>query len=191
MWNAFKKWLANRSQVVNEEEAMSYQEIEVNGFSFLMMPAEFEDVDDMVALEQSVFGEAIAWTADIFRDDLQNNLSRQYLVLRQPETTSLVGYIGIEIEQESNQVHVTSITIAPHWQGRAIGTFLMTYILMWAQRSGFSQMYLEVRASDEDAQRFYRRLGFERTDTISEYYGVDQDAYQMVNELSRYRGEFL
>lgn len=191
MWNAFKRWLDERRQSVVYEEIDTTQEIEVNGFSFLMMPADFEDVDDLAALEQVVYGEPLAWTSDIFRDDLQNNPDRQYTILRQPETNSLVGYIGTAVSSQDNRVHVTSITIAPHWQGRAVGTFLMTYMMMWAQQEKFEQIYLEVRASDEDAQRFYRRLGFEKVDVLPDYYGVQEDAYQMVYVSNQYQGDYV
>lgn len=191
MWNAFKRWLDERRQSVVYEEIDTTQEIEVNGFSFLMMPADFEDVDDLAVLEQVVYGEPLAWTSDIFRDDLQNNPDRQYTILRQPETNSLVGYIGTAVSSQDNRVHVTSITIAPHWQGRAVGTFLMTYMMMWAQQEKFEQIYLEVRASDEDAQRFYRRLGFEKVDVLPDYYGVQEDAYQMVYVSNQYQGDYV
>ncbi|AIG66040.1 GNAT family N-acetyltransferase [Weissella tructae] len=191
MWNAFKRWLDARRQSVVYEEIDTTQEIEVNGFSFLMMSADFEDVDDLAALEQIVYGEPLAWTADVFRDDLQNNLDRQYMILRQPETNSLVGYLGIALSTQDNQVHVTSITIAPHWQGRAVGTFLMTYMMMWAQQEGFEQIYLEVRAADEDAQRFYRRLGFEKVNELPDYYGENDDAHQMVYVSNQYQGDYV
>jgi ribosomal-protein-alanine N-acetyltransferase len=191
MWNAFKRWLDARRQSVMYEEIDTTQEIEVNGFSFLMMSADFEDVDDLAALEQIVYGEPLAWTADVFRDDLQNNPDRQYMILRQPETNSLVGYLGIALSTQDNQVHVTSITIAPHWQGRAVGTFLMTYMMMWAQQEGFEQIYLEVRAADEDAQRFYRRLGFEKVNELPDYYGENDDAHQMVYVSNQYQGDYV
>lgn len=191
MWNAFKRWLDARRQSVVYEEIDTTQEIEVNGFSFLMMSADFEDVDDLAALEQIVYGEPLAWTADVFRDDLQNNPDRQYMILRQPETNSLVGYLGIALSTQDNQVHVTSITIAPHWQGRAVGTFLMTYMMMWAQQEGFEQIYLEVRAADEDAQRFYRRLGFEKVNELPDYYGENDDAHQMVYVSNQYQGDYV
>ncbi|MCW0953330.1 GNAT family N-acetyltransferase [Weissella ceti] len=191
MWNAFKRWLeSRRQQVVVETEVETTQEVQVNGFSFRMMTADFEDIDDLVALEQTVYGESLAWTGDIFRDDLQNKPERQYIILRQPETNSLVGYIGLEVLPDANQVHITSVTIAPHWQGRAVGTFLMTYIMLWAQREAFAEAYLEVRASDEDAQRFYGRLGFEQTDVLADYYDIGEDAYVMHHALDRYQGDF-
>lgn len=189
MWNVFKQWLAKRRQSNNEVEIEQTKEIQVNGFSFLMLTADFEDVDDLAALERTVYGETLGWPADIFKDDLQNNPDRQYIVLRQPETTSLVGYIGIEVIESDKQVHITSVTIAPHWQGRAVGAFLMTYIMMWAQREGFVELFLEVRAADDDAQRFYRRLGFAQKDQLVDYYGIGEDAYLMVHNVNQYQGD--
>lgn len=191
MWNVFKEWLSRQRPVEVEVEVEQTKEVQVNGFSFLMLSADFEDIDDLVALEQRVYGEALAWPAEIFKDDLQNNPERQYIILRQPETTSLVGYIGLEIEEDKKRVHITSVTIAPHWQGRAVGTFLMTYIMMWSQREGFNDLYLEVRASDEDAQRFYRRLGFESIEQLIDYYGSGEDAYLMIHRLDKYQGDLL
>lgn len=189
MWNVFKKWLDSQRQVTVEPEVDTTQYIEVNGFSFLLLTADFEDIDDMVALEQMVYGEQLAWPGEVFRDDLQNNPDRQYIILRQPETTSLAGYIGLEVLETENNLHITSVTIAPHWQGRSVGTFLMTYVMLWAQREGFVKAYLEVRASDEDAQRFYRRLGFEQTNQIADYYGVGEDAYVMEYAVDQYQGD--
>ena len=191
MWNVFKRWLESRRQQAGiETEVETTQEVQVNGFSFSMMTADFEDIDDLVALEQAVYGESLAWTSDIFHDDLQNKQERQYIILRQPETNSLVGYIGLEVLSDENKVHITSVTIAPHWQGRAVGTFLMTYIMLWAQREAFDEAYIEVRVSDEDAQRFYGRLGFEKTEVFADYYGVGEDAYVMRHSLDQYQGDF-
>lgn len=190
MWNVFKEWFSGQHPVVTEPEVEQTKEVQINGFPFLMLSADFEDIDDLVALEQTVYGEGLSWPAEIFKDDLQNNPERQYIILRQPETTSLVGYIGIEIEEADKRVHITSVTIAPHWQGRAVGTFLMTYIMMWSQREGFDELYLEVRASDEDAQRFYRRLGFGSKEQLVDYYGSGEDAFLMVHQVNQYQGDF-
>jgi ribosomal-protein-alanine N-acetyltransferase len=72
--------------------------------------------------------------------------------------------------------HIISIAVLPESRRKGIGRRLMEEVFKECKRS-----WLEVRASNEAAQGFYERLGFQKKGRIEGYY-EDEDALVMVRE---------
>ncbi len=72
--------------------------------------------------------------------------------------------------------HIISIAVRPENRRKSIGSKLMNEVFKDCKR-----VWLEVRVSNEAAQRFYERLGFQKKGRIERYYG-DEDALVMVRE---------
>lgn len=72
--------------------------------------------------------------------------------------------------------HIISIAIDPQFRRRGIGRKLVSEVLKKAGKA-----YVEVRESNKEAIKFYKRLGFEKVDRVSNYYGTE-DALILVKQ---------
>jgi len=75
--------------------------------------------------------------------------------------------------------HIISIAVLPESRRKGIGRGLVEEVFKECKRA-----WLEVRVSNEGAQRFYEKLGFKKKGKIERYYG-DEDALIMVREGKR------
>jgi ribosomal-protein-alanine N-acetyltransferase len=81
--------------------------------------------------------------------------------------------------------HVISIAVMQEHRGRGIGMSLMDVSLQRVKAEGASEMYLEVRVSNNPAVELYKKLGF-AADRISEgYYRDGESAYIMTKDLTK------
>ena len=72
------------------------------------------------------------------------------------------------------------LATAPAARRRGLGTALMGVALEYATQNRVRLILLEVRASNEDARRLYRKLGFVVTGVRSAYYADNgEDAIEM------------
>jgi GNAT superfamily N-acetyltransferase len=63
-------------------------------------------------------------------------------------------------------VEVEALYVEDRWRGRGVAAALLARACAWATRVGQPVVQLYVTASNERALRFYRREGFELTQTI-------------------------
>lgn len=149
------------------------------------------DAKTVYALEQAIFPED-PWTPGMVHDELRAP-GRHYIgvyVHEGDKPTSLsgeareeeriVGYAGITLGPDAD---VMTIGVLPEWRGRGVGAQLLTDILAAADAAGSERVFLEVRASNEAAQRLYRRYGFEPVGRIRQYFRHPrEDAVTMLRE---------
>jgi aminoglycoside phosphotransferase (APT) family kinase protein/ribosomal protein S18 acetylase RimI-like enzyme len=75
----------------------------------------------------------------------------------------VVGFIDPRID-EQNHRRVGAIYVAPEAQGKGVGGKLMKQVLGYYGRE--QDIYLEVVSYNQNAIDFYKRFGFEQTDTV-------------------------
>lgn len=81
--------------------------------------------------------------------------------------------------------HEISIAVMQEHRGKRIGMSLMEASLQRVKTEGASEMYLEVRVSNNPAVELYKKLGFS-ADRISEgYYRDGESAYIMTKDLTK------
>jgi ribosomal protein S18 acetylase RimI-like enzyme len=74
--------------------------------------------------------------------------------------------IGVLIvEEREDEIYLAEIQVAPHWQGRGIGSSVVRSLMEQAAASGKS-LTLRVLHVNEQARKLYRRLGFQPFKTI-------------------------
>ncbi len=78
----------------------------------------------------------------------------------------LAGYLLAQ--QVVDEVHLLQIVVAAEHRGRGVGTALVHALVRAAD--GARAVYLEARASNRRALRFYERLGFVRVGLRPGYY---------------------
>ena len=101
--------------------------------------------------------------------------NRRYLVATDG-TDLVLGYCGLLIVEED--AHVTTIAVAPRSRGHHLGTRLMLEMVDAAVDADTRHLTLEVRVSNDSAQKLYERFGFEPVGRRKNYY-KDEDALVM------------
>lgn len=138
-----------------------------------------DDLDDVMEVEVSSF--TLPWSREAFFNELAKNQFAHYLVLEVDH--KVVGYCGMWIIVD--EAHITNIAILPDYRGMKLGEALMGKVIELARDLGALRMTLEVRVSNERAQRLYRKFGFENGALRKQYYTDNmEDALVMWVNLS-------
>ncbi len=135
--------------------------------------------DEVLAIEQSAYSHP--WTPGNFRDSVVAGYHLEILLVQDQGREHVAGYcVAMEGVDE---VHLLNITVAPAWQGRGLGTRLLTALCAWARQRQAQWLWLEVRASNTHAQQVYQHFGFKRVGERKDYYplspGQREDAVVM------------
>ena len=122
------------------------------------------DVDGVHAIEQATF--AKPWTRADFVREVTSNQCARYLVAE--KDGQIVGFAGAWMVLD--EAHVTNIAITEAERGNGYGKRLTKALLQYAANLGVGYTTLEVRRSNERAQRLYKSLGFEYVGVRKKYY---------------------
>ena len=133
-----------------------------------------DDAPTVSAMEQRLFP-LDGWPPYMFIDELSQTDTRRYLVA--VAASRIVGYAGLMcIEPVAD---VQTITVDPDFEGRGIGSVLLTELTREAARRRAKEVLLEVRADNPRAQQLYLRFGFEQIHIRRRYYRDGVDALVM------------
>ena len=143
-----------------------------------------DDVPAVSALEQRLFP-VDAWPLQMFLDELSQPETRRYLVAQGSD--GIVGYAGLMCIEPIADVQ--TIAVVPEYEGRGIGTTLLTALIDEARRRRAADVLLEVRADNPRAQQLYVRFGFEQIHIRPRYYRDGVDALIMRLQLAGEPGE--
>lgn len=139
------------------------------------------DIDQVVEIEKQSF--PTPWSTFAFTCEILDNNFANYLVLTpENDRSCIIGYGGMWIILDES--HVTNIAISPSYRGKGLGEYLLRQMIVTALAKGAEKMTLEVRVSNTNAQKLYKRLGFEAAGIRKGYY-VDnnEDAIIMWADL--------
>ena len=136
-----------------------------------------KDVDQVAEIEQATF--ARPWSRESFRQEVTRNAVARYLVAE--EDGRILGYAGAWIILDES--HITNIAIEEGERGQGIGRKLTEALMQYISNLGAAYATLEVRVSNERAQRLYKSLGFVSVGKRKRYYEDNgEDAFLMVCE---------
>lgn len=175
---------------------------------YYLAPMRLDDVPEVSRVEHRCFTNP--WPESAYRRELRNPSSNYYIVLRhrQPRTESdrgqaeprgrlallpllrrsepqvtdpIVGFAGMWVLYD--EAHITTIGVAPEYRRRGLGEVLILDLFAEAMRRRCEWVTLEVRVSNEPAQRLYEKYGFTRRGIRRRYYSDNgEDAYIMWSE---------
>ncbi|HZK24540.1 MAG TPA: ribosomal protein S18-alanine N-acetyltransferase [Oscillospiraceae bacterium] len=135
-------------------------------------PMTFFHVDKVSAIENEVY--TSPWSVHAFINEiLDNGFASYYVALLDEE---VVGYAGIWVILD--EAHITTLAVRPSFQGQGLGRQLLEHLIAEAAIKGAKRMTLEVRVSNEIAQRLYKKYGFVACGVRPNYY-PDEDALIM------------
>ncbi|XP_010519940.1 PREDICTED: N-alpha-acetyltransferase 50-like [Tarenaya hassleriana] len=80
-----------------------------------------------------------------------------------------VGAIACRLEKKEGggvRIHIMSHGVLAPYRGLGVGSRLLNHALDLCSKQNISEIYLQVQKKSEDAIKFYKKFGFEFTDTI-------------------------
>jgi ribosomal-protein-alanine N-acetyltransferase len=126
-------------------------------------PMQFADLDAVLHIDRRCF--PTPWLCIAYQTELTNRAAC-YLVARCGRR--VVGYGGLWVI--AREAHITTLAVAPEFQGKKIGEKLLIGLLEEAVLRGASRSTLEVREGNRAAQGLYRKYRFREAALRRSYY---------------------
>ena len=129
--------------------------------------------------------------SDYFYESLLEELPEAFVVAE--ISGKIVGYIMCKMEHGFSNFrklgfvkkgHVVSIAVLDEHRRKGFGSVLVNEAVKGVKTIQCSELYLEVRCSNNDAVRLYEKLGFSITQKLKAYYRDGEDAYVMAIDLA-------
>ena len=141
-----------------------------------------EDLEGIARLEGELFG-AEAWSRSLLAAELEASrgpwADRRYVVVESCEAygndtvgrwATFLGYAGLYHARGLTGADLLTIATVPAARGRGLASLMLTELVGTARRAGCPEVLLEVRQSNEAAQRLYTRHGFVAIGRRRRYY---------------------
>ena len=146
-----------------------------------------EDLDTIARLEGELFG-AEAWSRGLLNLELEASqgpqADRRYVVVESEDADDaaspsagaglngprLLGYAGLYHASGLTSAELLTIATIPVARGRGVASLMLTELVSTAQQAGCPDVLLEVRQSNEAAQRLYTGHGFAPIGRRRRYY---------------------
>jgi len=129
--------------------------------------------------------------SDYFYESLLEELPEAFIVAE--ISGKIIGYIMCKMEHGFSNFrklgfvkkgHVVSIAVLDEHRRKGFGSVLVNEAINGVKNIQCSELYLEVRCSNNDAVRLYEKLGFSITQRLKAYYRDGEDAYVMAVDLA-------
>ncbi len=129
--------------------------------------------------------------SDYFFVDLHRKFPETFIVAE--ENGEVVGYIMCRVEAGlSSSIlrglikkgHIVSVAVLPQHRRKSIGEALVVKAMENMQLYNAKQCFLEVRVSNKPAVMLYKKLSFQVTRTIPNYYADGENSYVMTKKLA-------
>ena len=152
-------------------------EVPVTGGTPCLREMTEEDLDTIARLEGELFG-AEAWSRGLLNLELEASrgpqADRRYVVAESEGADDaarpsagvglngprLLGYAGLYHASGLTSADLLTIATIPVARGRGVASLMLTELVSTAQQAGCPDVLLEVRQSNEAAQRLYTGHGF-------------------------------
>ena len=129
--------------------------------------------------------------SDYFYESLLEELPEAFIVAE--ISGKIVGYIMCKMEHGFSNFkklgfvkkgHVVSVAVIDEYRGKGVGSVLVNEAIKGVKIRQCSELYLEVRCSNNDAVRLYEKLGFSIIQRLKAYYRDGEDAYVMATDFT-------
>ncbi|WP_439238623.1 ribosomal protein S18-alanine N-acetyltransferase [Lonepinella sp. BR2919] len=121
-----------------------------------------QDFDRLFTIEQEAH--LIPWSLGT----LTNNQGERYHNLKILLNHQIVGFAISQIVLD--EATLFNIAIEPKFQGKKLGSILLNHLLQQLQQKGIKTLWLEVRESNQKAQKLYEQCGFNTVCVRKNYY---------------------
>lgn len=125
-----------------------------------------DDLPRILELESRIYD--TPWSEQIFRDELSLQ-NRTYLVAT--HRGAIVAFAGLlEVDRDA---HITTVAVAEDSRRLRLGTRLVLALVDQALLHGCKNLTLEVRMSNQGAQKLYQRFGLAPVGVRKDYYRTE------------------
>ena len=128
-------------------------------------PAGAADLNAILALERACYSDP--WPASSFTQ-LPDNPRVYFAVADDAIAKSIAGYVVAWFVLDDGEV--ANLAVAPGLRRQGVGSTLLDAAIRESQNRGVSNLYLEVRESNQSARRLYASRGFEEVSRRKGYY---------------------
>ena len=178
MWKKSKNFIF--SFITRRKRKYHAKLVSFNALDYLVREIFPTDMKELLRIERVVYDGDLPWTRSIFLSELYSKKPHLYLGVF--DKRQLVAFIGMRVDIYDG--HVTNLAVLPQYQKQGIASFLLGEVEKFARKNVCMQMSLEVRVTNLDAQRLYRKFGFISRRRLPRYYDKNQeDALEMVKML--------
>ena len=148
-------------------------------------PFERSDLDSIEYIERRSFNDP--WSRSEFELSHQRDGSRFLVAVR---NAKVIGYVIVEVVKTldllklrlTKRGHLLNIAVDPKYRRYSVGKTLVDASIRYLRKESVQEIWLEVRASNSIAKRFYLKMGFKETGRKNQYY-LTEDALVMKKEL--------
>ena len=128
-----------------------------------LAPLREGQLDEVMAIEQAAYD--FPWTRGNFLDSLRAGYAMQGLA------TPRAGLVGYFVAMQGvDELHLLNLSVAPAEQHQGHGRHMLDALRVLAREHRASQLWLEVRLSNERARALYERYGFRSIGLRRGYY---------------------
>jgi ribosomal-protein-alanine N-acetyltransferase len=129
--------------------------------------------------------------SDYFFEDILKSSPESFIVAENDGV--IVGYIMCRIEYGFSNFkrfslirkgHIVSLAVLEEHRKNGLGKSLISSAVEALKFKGCNEVYLEVRATNEEAVKIYKQLGFKITSILKGYYRDNEKANLMVFQLT-------
>ncbi|MHC8441027.1 MAG: ribosomal protein S18-alanine N-acetyltransferase [Candidatus Eutrophobiaceae bacterium] len=128
-----------------------------------LRPMNSVDLDAVHAVEHAAY--SFPWSKRMLSDCLAADYE-SWVIER---NGAIFGYSFISF-MASDEGHLLNLCIHPYYHGQGWGEVLLKHVLSLAHSRQIGMIFLEVRVSNHNAQRLYRKAGFHFLGRRLDYY---------------------
>jgi ribosomal-protein-alanine N-acetyltransferase len=142
------------------------------------------DIDQVLAIEHASF--SMPWSRNLFLSEFRSpTVSNLLVALADGHVRFVVGFIVFWLVED--EMHILNLAVAPAFREQGIARKLALAAIKRAGAKGAKRAFLEVRASNDVAQKLYASLGFTGMSIRREYYDQPvEDAVVMTLEAGAF-----
>lgn len=114
------------------------------------------------------------WNYHVLKQELENPNSEYFVALIDDK---IVGFAGIWTAVDD--IHITNIVTKKAERNNGIGTKLLEYLILVAQKKNLSSLTLEVNENNNPAIHLYEKHHFQKVGQRKNYYKQNENAIIM------------
>ena len=154
---------------------------------YFIHPLRIDRLDEVVVLNARCFSRGENYSHSTFGFLLNDARNISYMVVT--DSGTMVGFIFI-MRAHDDSGHITTLGIAPEHRRRGLAKRLLDHAEHSLRKKGFSSVALEVRVSNEAAQKLYLQSDYVVVQTLKSYYNDGEDGFLMMKALEVWEEDF-
>ena len=127
------------------------------------------DIEKAAELEKECFSSP--WSKKGFACAINEGLS--YFISARNEAGDFLGYAGMY--SAADEGYIYNIAVGKQYRSQGVGTALLQNLLEYSKEHGLSFLSLEVRTSNLNAIKFYKKLGFKELGVRKNFYDFPKE----------------